>query len=514
MAINDNSNSAPERQDIRSPAEQARRNKIEGLLIDDDPVAKSSMPKGLAWVAGGFIVTMLFWYGPTLWAKLFQNELSQAEPPPIASSEQTENLDIITTPQRLNIVDVAKTTAATTSPIEPAVATVQPVNTLAAVDSENLPPIAIGNTAQATDAMLTTNAELQQTDLGANSELKAQIAALGNEQNQLLDDLAILRSQLTEVISERDSLRTALIDTAQQRDTIEGELLNLQSDYQQTLKQLNGVSLTLTADQAKFSAQQELLANLSQQRDQLEHNLHTAQQSQRQTEASVEATHTSVSTLKQELQAQQQQANNAKALISTLADKLAITRPDWARPEWAKQPASATNIAALHDTVISKVDDLLQERTELTTQLRESIAMANSVKYFDDLLPTTLPSSTASQAVPPLPKIKLQEVHFSPNSTNLTPSGQRKAKLAAEQFLSEKMRQIKVFGHTDTTGEPAYNLDLSKRRALVVAELLVKSGVPRDKIEVIGKGEAVLPEATANDIDEPLNRCVGIVGIN
>lgn len=46
-----------------------------------------------------------------------------------------------------------------------------------------------------------------------------------------------------------------------------------------------------------------------------------------------------------------------------------------------------------------------------------------------------------------------------------------------------------VTGYADfKTGTPAYNQKLSEKRAQVVAEELVKMGVSRDKIEVVGKG--------------------------
>ena len=50
-------------------------------------------------------------------------------------------------------------------------------------------------------------------------------------------------------------------------------------------------------------------------------------------------------------------------------------------------------------------------------------------------------------------------------------------------------KTVVVTGYADSkTGSPAYNQTLSYRRAQVVAEELVKMGVSRDKIEVVGKG--------------------------
>ncbi|MFO0682551.1 MAG: OmpA family protein [Sandaracinus sp.] len=54
--------------------------------------------------------------------------------------------------------------------------------------------------------------------------------------------------------------------------------------------------------------------------------------------------------------------------------------------------------------------------------------------------------------------------------------------------LSADLR-IRVEGHTDSAGTPAYNLDLSYRRARAVVEYLVGRGVSRDRLEYRGYGD-------------------------
>jgi outer membrane protein OmpA-like peptidoglycan-associated protein len=56
------------------------------------------------------------------------------------------------------------------------------------------------------------------------------------------------------------------------------------------------------------------------------------------------------------------------------------------------------------------------------------------------------------------------------------------------QALGADLR-IRVEGHTDSAGVPAYNLDLSYRRARAVVEYLVGRGVPRDRLEFRGYGD-------------------------
>ncbi len=54
--------------------------------------------------------------------------------------------------------------------------------------------------------------------------------------------------------------------------------------------------------------------------------------------------------------------------------------------------------------------------------------------------------------------------------------------------LSADLR-IRVEGHTDSAGTPAYNLDLSYRRSRAVVEYLVGRGVARDRLEYRGYGD-------------------------
>lgn len=47
-----------------------------------------------------------------------------------------------------------------------------------------------------------------------------------------------------------------------------------------------------------------------------------------------------------------------------------------------------------------------------------------------------------------------------------------------------------VTGHTDSSGDPNHNQDLSERRALAIVKQLRAKGVPDGEIEAVGKGSA------------------------
>lgn len=130
-------------------------------------------------------------------------------------------------------------------------------------------------------------------------------------------------------------------------------------------------------------------------------------------------------------------------------------------------------------------------------------------------LESPIPVSASAEAAPtfiPNPDLPLVEVHFETASSRLTPGGRLRALAAASVLVERDPSQIRVTGHTDTTGPAEANLELSRARAQAVADLFVEAGLPRDRIEIAPMGEdaSVLPIPTGDGISEPLNRCVGI----
>lgn len=68
-------------------------------------------------------------------------------------------------------------------------------------------------------------------------------------------------------------------------------------------------------------------------------------------------------------------------------------------------------------------------------------------------------------------------------------------KKAIEEYRTEIAPELAeayagvIVGHTDNTGDPQYNLDLSRRRAESVRDYLIETGTPPEKLRVVGRGE-------------------------
>ena len=50
--------------------------------------------------------------------------------------------------------------------------------------------------------------------------------------------------------------------------------------------------------------------------------------------------------------------------------------------------------------------------------------------------------------------------------------------------------KVEVSGHTDNLGQPAYNKQLSEKRAQAVYNYLVQQGIDKDRLVPIGYGQA------------------------
>jgi outer membrane protein OmpA-like peptidoglycan-associated protein/curli biogenesis system outer membrane secretion channel CsgG len=101
-------------------------------------------------------------------------------------------------------------------------------------------------------------------------------------------------------------------------------------------------------------------------------------------------------------------------------------------------------------------------------------------------------------------------VYFATGSAELTPEALKTIKDAAAAAKAGQAANLLLEGHTDTQGGELYNLDLSRRRAVVVQGALVQEGIQKNRISLVWYGESQPAVPTADNVAEPLNRRVVI----
>ncbi len=133
---------------------------------------------------------------------------------------------------------------------------------------------------------------------------------------------------------------------------------------------------------------------------------------------------------------------------------------------------------------------------------------------------------------PPVPRVQAVEatgtvcgtvirldanVLFDVDRAEVRPEGQEHLARVAALLVALGAPRAQVVGHTDSTGDEAYNQELSERRAAAVRDLLVTAGVGPDSLETVGLGETqpvraeTGPDGAVDQAAQQLNRRVEIV---
>ncbi len=102
-------------------------------------------------------------------------------------------------------------------------------------------------------------------------------------------------------------------------------------------------------------------------------------------------------------------------------------------------------------------------------------------------------------------------LYFLSGSVDLSVASSNSIVTIVQAIRDNRSTDISSIGHSDTAGDDAYNLRLSKQRAEEVARLLVEAGVERNLIEVTSHGERNPIIKTGDNVAEERNRRVEVV---
>ncbi|MEX2327244.1 MAG: OmpA family protein, partial [Pseudomonadales bacterium] len=107
--------------------------------------------------------------------------------------------------------------------------------------------------------------------------------------------------------------------------------------------------------------------------------------------------------------------------------------------------------------------------------------------------------------------LTLGDVLFDTNKSELKAGATSNlSKLVA--FLNDyPERTVEIEGHTDNTGDAAYNQALSQRRADAVRNWLMQQGINSERLTASGKGMIVPIEDNSSAIGRQMNRRVEVI---
>jgi OOP family OmpA-OmpF porin len=123
-------------------------------------------------------------------------------------------------------------------------------------------------------------------------------------------------------------------------------------------------------------------------------------------------------------------------------------------------------------------------------------------------MPVVTPQQAREAAASISGILKLQDVEFYSGSERLTPLGQRTLDQVANVLAKYPGMPVEIAGHTDSQGDPAKNMELSRKRAASVKQYLVEKGIAGGNLKYVGFGATKPIASNANAAGRQENRRV------
>jgi chemotaxis protein MotB len=300
------------------------------------------------------------------------------------------------------------------------------------------------------------------------AELSAALSLEKSNSASLAQELAALNTQLAQAKSANAALGTQLAAAA-------GSIAALTTQQQSLREQLSDAQAQSQSSGARLAALQSQLGN------------------QAQTSAGGPSLQDQLSDSQSKLAAQTQVSQAALNEVDLLNQQLAALRLQMAMLAQALDAAQAADAKdnvqivdlgrQLNEALARKVEELQSYRSEFFGTLRAILADQPNIKIVGDRF------------------VFESDVLFPVDQAKLTPAGQAEIADVAKAITQIAARippninwVLSVDGYADSqpiTGGPYHsNFDLSAARALAVLDLLIKYGVPADRIAATANGAA------------------------
>jgi outer membrane protein OmpA-like peptidoglycan-associated protein len=116
----------------------------------------------------------------------------------------------------------------------------------------------------------------------------------------------------------------------------------------------------------------------------------------------------------------------------------------------------------------------------------------------------TSPTATLEQALQPGSNVGLpyripMDLHYQTGSAEVPAAATTELAALGKALSAHPSARVQVLGHTDGTGDPAANQQLSERRAGAVKDALVSAGASPNQVDARGEGAAATGDQNAAD---------------
>lgn len=120
------------------------------------------------------------------------------------------------------------------------------------------------------------------------------------------------------------------------------------------------------------------------------------------------------------------------------------------------------------------------------------------------------PTSAASLCAKALVNFRAEPVKFEESATSIRSSGKAVLDRVVELASTCRESVIEITGHTDSSGDEAWNRILSVQRAQTVADYIAARGIATGRLVVIGAGSSKPIADNARRFGRSLNRRIEI----
>ncbi len=137
-----------------------------------------------------------------------------------------------------------------------------------------------------------------------------------------------------------------------------------------------------------------------------------------------------------------------------------------------------------------------------------------ALEYIEDALkPKPIAKKVAPPVAPP-PANELHVIYFDFEKAELSAAAKAVLETASSAARKLEGMTVSVSGHTDLAGSADYNMELSKRRAMAVSEVLIKAGVASAGVSAEGFGLSLPAFLSADGVAHAgIRRVVVLIGV-